>query len=477
MPSPDSPLICPPRFATPRHPDRDTLGPQVAKVAQALGTPLMPWQQHVADVALEIDPDTGRLAYRELVLTVPRQSGKTTLILALAVHRAIGFDQPQRITYTAQTRNDARMKWEDDHVKALDRSLFHGEYRVRKTNGNEAILWRNGSMHGISATTEKAGHGATLDMGFIDEAFAQVDARVEQAMRPAMITRPQPQLVVTSTAGTPSSVYLNGKVDRGRERVANDPQRGACYMEWSAPDGADLSDPDTWRACMPALGHTVTLDAIRAEFDSMERAEFARAYGNRRAEADTYDPVIPAPVWESSGDTGSRILDPVAFAVDVAPDRSHAAIVVAGSRDDGRTHVELVEYRPGTGWVAQRVEELAARWSPRSVVVDNAGPAASLIPALEELDIPLDITGARDMASACGMFYDTALADQLRHIHQAPLTEALLAAQKRPLGDSWAWSRKGSTVDISPLVAATLAVWGHSTHASTTTADASVFFL
>jgi hypothetical protein len=272
-------------------------------------------------------------------------------------------------------------------------------------------------------------------------------------------------------------VYLNGKVDRGRERVADDPQRGTCYMEWSAPDGADLSDPDTWRACMPALGHTVTVDAIRAEFDSMERAEFARAYGNRRAEADTYDPVIPSPVWESSGDTGSRILDPVAFAVDVAPDRSHASIVVAGSRDDGRTHVEVVEYRPGTGWVAQRVEELAARWGPRSVVVDNAGPAASLIPALEELDIPLDITGARDMASACGMFYDIALADQLRHIHQAPLTEALLAAQKRPLGDSWAWSRKGSTVDISPLVAATLAVWGHSTHASTTTADASVFFL
>ena len=104
MPSPSSPLTCPPRFSTPRHPDRDTMGPQVAKVAQALGTPLMPWQQHVADVALEIDPETGRLAYRELVLTVPRQSGKTTLILALAVHRAIGFGQPQRITYTAQTR-------------------------------------------------------------------------------------------------------------------------------------------------------------------------------------------------------------------------------------------------------------------------------------------------------------------------------------------------------------------------------------
>ena len=54
-----------------------------------LGTPLMPWQQRVADTALEVDPGTGRLAYREVTLTVPRQSGKTTLILALAVHRAL----------------------------------------------------------------------------------------------------------------------------------------------------------------------------------------------------------------------------------------------------------------------------------------------------------------------------------------------------------------------------------------------------
>jgi hypothetical protein len=30
-------------------------------------------------------------------------------------------------------------------------------------------------------------------------------------------------------------------------------------------------------------------------------------------------------------------------------------------------------------------------------------------------------------------------------------------AKKRPLGDAWAWSRKSSAVDISPLVACTLA--------------------
>jgi hypothetical protein len=35
----------------------------VADVAEAPGTPLMSWQRQVADVAMELDPQTGLLAY------------------------------------------------------------------------------------------------------------------------------------------------------------------------------------------------------------------------------------------------------------------------------------------------------------------------------------------------------------------------------------------------------------------------------
>ena len=48
-------------------------------MAEALGWPLMGWQRYVADVAGEIDPATGLFAYAAVGLTVPRQSGKTTL--------------------------------------------------------------------------------------------------------------------------------------------------------------------------------------------------------------------------------------------------------------------------------------------------------------------------------------------------------------------------------------------------------------
>src|SRR5687767_7254756 len=95
---------CPPRYSTARRVSRATYGPRVGQVARLLGKPLMPWQQQVADVALEVDPATGLLVYREVVLTVPRQAGKTLLGLAVKTHRCLGFGEPQNVLYTAQDR-------------------------------------------------------------------------------------------------------------------------------------------------------------------------------------------------------------------------------------------------------------------------------------------------------------------------------------------------------------------------------------
>lgn len=461
MDSPLSSLACRPRWATTRTAERATLGPRVAEVATQLGTPLMPWQRYVADVALEIDPGTGRLAYREIGLTVPRQSGKTTLILALCVHRALGFGDRQVITYGAQTRNDARKKWEDDHVTALELSALRKLFSVRKTNGNEAIIWRNRSRHGITSNTEKAGHGATLDLGVLDEAFSQVDDRMEQSFKPAMITRPQPQFWVVSTAGSPSSTYLRAKVDAGRGHVESDRRSGVAYFEWSAPDDADPADPAVWRACMPALGHTVTEDAIAADFASMKLVEFQRAYLNQWPDRSAVDPVIAPAVWARLADRASQIVGPVVFAVDATPERSAAAITVAGRRADGTGHVEVVDARPGTGWVLERIVALNRSHRPRAWLLDPTSSAGSLLSGLQEAGIEPVLVSGREMAQACGALYEDVVESQaFRHLDQAPLNAALAGARKRTVGDAWAWHRRDSDVDISPLVAATLAWHG-----------------
>src|SRR5688572_29464794 len=109
MSSTDSWPSCKPQYQTPRSLNRPTRGVYVAKIARALGQPLMPWQSLVADVAGEMLPD-GTPAFREVIVTVPRQQGKTTWLLAMEVERCTLRDRPQRVAYTAQTGSDARKK-------------------------------------------------------------------------------------------------------------------------------------------------------------------------------------------------------------------------------------------------------------------------------------------------------------------------------------------------------------------------------
>ena len=183
---------CEPRFATSRTPSRKTLGHGAAIVAESLKTPLMPWQRQVLDIALEVD-ETGRFVYREVILTVPRQSGKTTLLLSLILTRALAAKS--QIRYTAQTGADARKKMLDDWVPALKHTKFAATYRPRLTSGHEALRFHSGSHVGLVATNHKSGHGQSLDLAIVDEAFAQPDARLEQALKPTLVTRPNPAVL------------------------------------------------------------------------------------------------------------------------------------------------------------------------------------------------------------------------------------------------------------------------------------------
>ncbi|HEY2301027.1 MAG TPA: hypothetical protein VGH66_04005 [Acidimicrobiales bacterium] len=449
--------LCRARWATPRSPERPTNGGRFGRLAKIIGQPLMPWQAQVANVAGEVMPDTGLPAYREVRVTVPRQSGKTTLILVVEVDRSLSWGPRQHTLYAAQDRNNSRSKWEEQ-CDLLAATTLRKAYMVRRQTGLERMVWKaTGSTIGITASEGTSGHGQTLDLGMIDEAFAQRDERLVQAFRPAMLTRPSAQLWVVSTMGTEESTFLHDRVDDGRARVEADDRHGVAYFEWSAGDDDDPDDPATWWGCMPALGHTVTEEVIRTDHDSMDAGEFARAYLNRRTGGGR--PVFDAGTWADACSPSSRFGGTPCFAIDVTPDRAFASIGVAGRREDRKIHVEVVEHRPGVDWVPGRLRELYERWNPWPVVLDAGSPAYSLLIDLRALSVKAETTGAREYAAACGQFYDAVVGGEVRHLDQPVLNGAVRAARKRVLGDAWAWARR-SGGDVSPLVAVTLARYG-----------------
>ncbi|MCF2526940.1 terminase large subunit domain-containing protein [Yinghuangia soli] len=467
----------PPKFATPRTPERPTLGPAVAKLACLLGTPLMPWQQYVADVALELipDPDGGPglvFAYPDVLITVPRQSGKTTLLRPVMLHRAI------KLAYgstwmTAQTRQDARDTWEQTVQRVLA-SKLRRLVKVRYTNGQEAIRFPNGSALRVFAPKDSALHGKSTDLVFIDEIWslsAEAGTALAQAFVPTMATRKMAQSWKVSTAGNSKSTWFRPMVDALREtsagRTAADPDEPAtAFFEWGVPDdAADPSDVDLVAAHHPALGHTIGRRALLAAKKQMGNgSEYARAYGNFWVSSTSY--YVAPSVWEAARTLG-RIApgSDVAFAAEVFPDRSGAVIVAAGRAPDGALLVEFVEGRSGVGWLPERLMQLTRKHRPVAIVVDPYGPARSAHQHLDEnrrVRVPLVPFTAADMIQADAEFVTGLVEHTVRHRSHPLLDEACRAASGRLVREQPVISRAPDPGGKFPaaVVAAMLAAYG-----------------
>lgn len=421
----------------------------------------MGWQRLIADVGGEVLDEDGRPAYTSVWISVPRQNGKTTLILAWEIDRCLWFDAPQRVIYSAQTGKDARSKLLEDQWPMIEHSSLRPAFLTPlQSMGAEAIRFKNGSRISVMASDEGSGHGKTIGLGVIDEAFRDADNRREQALRPAMRTVRDAQLIVASTMGTDQSVYLNRLVETGREAAAADRDDSrVAYFEWSAPDDADIEDPAVWQACTPALGKTVDLDTIRAEFEANRQTpgEFQRFALNMRTASS--ERIIPELVWRKVCNEFVVPDGRLVFGMDCDPDRASGSI----ARADQTGRVELIEKDAGTGWLIPTVTQLARKWAA-PVAVDPGGPAAFLIPELLRAGVRIVEVGGKDLGRACGLFY-TAVADgEISVRSDGRLDLALAAAKKRELGDLWTFARKSSSADIAPLVAVTVAFWAAQQH-------------
>jgi hypothetical protein len=70
----------------------------------------------------------------------------------------------------------------------------------------------------------------------------------------------------------------------------------------------------------------------------------------------------------------------------------------------------------------------------------------------------VEVSG-REFTQACGAFYDDVADGKVSVRSSSVLDAAVAGAARRTSGDAWAWTRRKSAADISPLVSATLALW------------------
>jgi len=452
-------------------------GQEAVDLAARAGLLLDPWQAWVLEEILGERAD-GTLAAFEAALCVPRQNGKGTVLEALALYWLF-VEEVELILWSAhefKTAAEAFRRMRTLLQGAPD--LWPLVARVTTANGDEAIELVTGQRLKFVARSKASGRGFTGDKIILDEAY-DLDGDQIAALVPTMATRPNPQIIYTSSAGMADSDVLRDVRDRGR--AGGDPS--LCWMEWCATasgkdakgrDVYDLDDRAQWKAANPSYGKRI----FEAFIANLRRLMSGTPEKFGREQLGIWDaallrnkPITPV-LWAARCDPYSLIVGSITIGIDISPDRRTAAVAVAGRRADGLAHIELARNEPGTDWLVAQVVKMVdeqdlfdivdGKVVRPAIVGDKLVLNKALVAAFRDEGIFPVVRGLSDLVAACSGLQDAFENDTIRHPGQQQLTDAIDAAVKRDVGDGgWAWGKKLSAdadADISGVNAVT---WAH----------------
>jgi len=450
--------LFPPLFATP-------LADEAVALATVAGINLYPWEESLLRKSLGVRDD-GLFAAGRVGLIVSRQNGKSLLIEARELAGLMLLGE-KNIVHTAQLFTTCKDAF-NCLAERIETVPALREYFQDPKSGNSEVVIRTkdgGKIRYMARSKDSIRGLRQVDLLIADEAYALSEDEMGAAM-PAQASAKNAQMWLASSAGSHADTPLGVLRERGRSGLG---QR-LMYAEWSAADGADVSDERVWAAVNPSYGYHLTRDTVVGEFESLSYEQFGRERCGMW-EFLSEDEAIPAAEWSETESELSRSEGDRAIAVDVTPDRRFACVYAASVNADGHTHVELVKAtgvvtKPGSAppegiaWVAEYLQRLVESVKPTSFVLAPGGPAGGLIPELAALGVEFTALSVPQVAAGAAAFYDAVMQKRLKHPVDTLLDTAVVGAVRQPYGkDAFYWGRKDIDVNISPLVCASNALF------------------
>jgi len=468
-------------------------GPAAVALAEVAGLRLDPWQQWVVEQILgekdeyyynEVHDKMMRksTAY-ETALICARQNGKGAILecIELAWLFLLGAKVIVHSAHEFATSREHFVRLEGliSNTPEMVAELARGG--IKWSHGDESINLANGQRLLFKTRTKGAARGFSIDKLVMDEAMILSSAGVA-AMMFATSARPDVQIVLSGSAGDKESEHFG----RARSRGIKAEDKRLFLAEWSADLCDELctrdckvhddrSDPRTWAKANPGLGIRLNAENVHSEFLGYDPAIFNSerlSHGDWPTDGEAWA-VITEEGWARCHDPLSSVQGSPTFSIDVTPNKSYSCITVAGDNGEGFTHTGVTgrdgmsDYRPGTGWVVDRAKQINKKARGAQWVIDKGTQAGMFVDELESAGLKIISPVLREYAQACGDFFASVMpiggsSPTIKHLDQKEMRTALAGAEKRDLGENvWGWSRRDSATDISPLVSATNAVWGH----------------
>ncbi|MGE9348661.1 terminase large subunit domain-containing protein [Isoptericola variabilis] len=438
----------------------------VVDLSASFGLYLDGWQQQVLTAAQGERAD-GTWAAQRVGVTVPRQNGKSQLMVARILAGALLFGE-KKIVVSAHQQDTAREAFAKlmELIEADDNVALRLRVKaVMNALNREAVTFTTGAKVQFKARSGAGGKGFSSDCLLLDEAQI-LGSRAWTSINSTMSAMPNPQVWLLGT--TPQEEDDSFAFDAVRRAALAGKSTNAAWCEW----GVNV-DSDEYRAAQADLAAKKWTPAVEYLCWSANPAWLTRMnHEVVQGEFETYDPSKFAEdrlgIWRD--DTAGQLImprwpelvaprpkDAPVVALGVAADVDHAWISLGAVLGGERPHLGSVNRWP-TRERAKAVAEIARIQSEQGVpvVVDGGGPASTVIAYLEAAGVIVTRLDLPGYVQACDDLVQAVDAGAVEHGGYDELDAAVAAAGWRQIGDRRAFARKGG--DISALEACACAL-------------------
>ena len=444
-----------PRLYTPFLTGKNKLQ-DVKDLCTIVGIDLLPWQEYVLKDMLTVDK-AGLWVRKTNLILVARQNGKTHLarmlilahlikwetnVLIMSSNRSMALDTFRQVTHLIET---------NDHLKGFVK-------QIRYANGTESIEMLSGARLDVVASTRDGSRGRTVNgLLFIDE-LREIDEEGYRAAMPTTRAHAGSHILLTSNAGDAFSKVLNDL----RERALDHPPKSFGFYEYSAPQYCKINDRVAWAQANPALGYTITEEAI-------EEAISTSPIENTRTETlcqwiDSLSSPWPHGVREETSNSELTITPGALtmFGFDVSPSRRNASLVAGQMMPDGKIAIGILETFESQVAVddlriAASIKGWADIYRPRMVLFDKY-TTASIAERLANAGVVTQDCSGQQFYQACGDLLDGLVNHKVVHNGQDELIQQFNNCAAKVNDSAWRIVKRKSAGDVSAPISIAMVV-------------------
>jgi phage terminase large subunit-like protein len=422
------------------------------------------WQKWLLIHALERYPNdyfdkakAGRLRWRQLVISLGRQNGKSFLAAILGVYGLLLHELGPTVISIASSADQARIIYRRVLHVATQTSL--GKYFKKATEYRGIVTADGSGTYDVKAAKEAALQGVTISLCLFDELHLANKGMWPAAVLGTSSRRDGITLGIT-TAGDETSETLKELYALGNEAIAGtdpDLERFGFFV-WEAPEGAEVLDPQAIYAANPAVAAgRIPIDRVLADLAIIPEHE-ARRYRLNQFVSGSKTSWLPIEHYHKTADHGITTLEGITLAVSITG-RWEYATITAAKRNGDIIETEIVAslVQPNEGILYAELVELYRRYSAYAIVM-NSNQLSNIQKRLKQNGYTLYALWGKELADAHANVYQLYVQGKISHANDPLLTAQMPRAVPYYSGDKWVLRAADSSGEIDALLSHVYAV-------------------